>query len=93
MADDLNSGSKSNNSKNKESELQKTAKSFRSGTAYAEYAVQYGVTIVLCTLGGYWLDKWLNTGNILLIVFVMFGAVAGFVNLLRAVNRSDGRKK
>jgi F0F1-type ATP synthase assembly protein I len=44
-------------------------------------------------LGGYWLDKWLNTGNVLLIVFVMFGAVAGFVNLLRAVNRSDGRKK
>jgi len=93
MTDDLNSGSKSNNSKNKESELEKTAKSFRSGSAYAEYAVQYGVTIVLCTLVGYWLDNWLHTGNILLIVFVMFGATAGFVNLLRGLKRIDGQKK
>ncbi|MCC6866737.1 MAG: AtpZ/AtpI family protein [Ignavibacteria bacterium] len=68
------------------SELQKVANSYRSGWQYAEYAFQYGVSIVLCSLAGYWLDKWLNTGNLLLIVGVLIGSVAGFVNLLRAVN-------
>ena len=62
------------------------AKSYGSGWRYAEYAFQYGVSIVLCTLGGYWLDKWLNTGNIFLIIGVLFGSVAGFYNLLKAVN-------
>lgn len=69
-----------------ESDFEKVAKSYRSGWFYAEYAFQYGITIVLCSLLGYWLDKWLNTGNVLLIIFVMFGAVAGFVNLIRGLN-------
>jgi F0F1-type ATP synthase assembly protein I len=68
------------------SELQKVAKSYRSGWQYAEYAFQYGVSIVLCTLVGYWLDNWLNTGNWLLIIGVLFGSIGGFINLLRAVN-------
>lgn len=68
------------------SEIQKVAKSYRSGWQYAEYAFQYGASIVLCSLAGYWLDKWLNTGNILLIVGVLFGSVGGFINLIRAVN-------
>lgn len=78
------------------SELQKVAKSYRSGWQYAEYAFQYGVSIVLCTLAGYWLDKWLNTGNILLILGVLLGSVGGFVNLLRAVNyktKQDEKEK
>ena len=87
MADDSNSGSKSNPQTTKESELEKTAKSFRAGWAYAEYAIQYGLIIVLCTLGGHWLDNWLNTGNILLIIGVFFGSFAGFVYLLRSLNR------
>ena len=78
-----------------ESDFEKVAKSYRSGWYYAEYAFQYGITIVLCSLIGYWLDKWLNTGNVLLIIFVIFGAVAGFVNLMRGLNvkGDDGRKK
>ena len=76
------------NSKNdaeKPSELHKVAKSYRAGWQYAEYAFQYGVSIVLCTLIGYWLDGWLGTGNILLIVGVLFGSVGGFINLYRGV--------
>jgi F0F1-type ATP synthase assembly protein I len=87
MTDDQNSGSKSTSQSTKESELEKTAKSFRSGWAYAEYAVQYGVTIVLCTLIGYWLDNWLHTGNVLLIIGVFFGSFAGFVYMLKSLNR------
>ena len=87
MTDDLNSGSKSNKTINKESELERTAKSFRSGWAYAEYAFQYGVTIVLCALIGYWLDNWLHTKNVLLIIGVFFGSFAGFVYLIKSLNR------
>ena len=70
----------------KTSEYKKVANSYRSGWQYAEIGFQYGASIVLCTLGGYWLDKWLNTGNILLITGVLIGSVGGFINLLRAVN-------
>jgi len=87
----------------KPSEFQKIAKSYRTGWAYAEYAFQYGISIVLCTLIGYWLDKWLNTGNILLIGGVIFGAVGGFVILLRSLGviklnkdidkKADGTKR
>jgi F0F1-type ATP synthase assembly protein I len=85
------------------SEFQKIAKSYRTGWAYAEYAFQYGISIVLCSLIGYWLDKWLNTGNILLIAGVILGAVGGFVVLLRSLGvikmtndtdkKTDGRKQ
>ncbi|MBE2228938.1 MAG: AtpZ/AtpI family protein [Ignavibacteria bacterium] len=65
--------------------MRKVASSYTSGWRYAEYAFQYGVSIVLCTLGGYWLDNWLETGNTFLIIGVLFGSVAGFINLYRAV--------
>jgi F0F1-type ATP synthase assembly protein I len=73
------------NDAEKPSEFQKVAKSYRSGWRYAEYAFQYGAAIVLCTLIGYWLDNWLNTGNIFLIIGVLIGSVGGFYNLYRAV--------
>jgi F0F1-type ATP synthase assembly protein I len=44
------------------------------------------MSIVLCSLAGYWLDNWLNTGNWLLIIGVLFGSVGGFINLLRGLN-------
>ena len=73
----------------KPSELLKASRNYSSGWRYAEYAFQYGVSIVLCALIGYWLDSWLNTGNMLLIVGVLFGSIGGFVNLIRAVNRTN----
>jgi F0F1-type ATP synthase assembly protein I len=48
------------------------------------------MAIVLCALIGYWLDNWLNTGNIIMIIGVIFGSVGGFINLLRALT---GEKK
>ena len=91
-----NNSAKSDNS---QSELQKVANSYRSGWAYAEYAFQYGMAIVLCTLIGYGLDKWLNTGNILMIIGVVVGSVAGFIGLLKSLNvitfnkNNDGSKR
>ncbi|HMT11210.1 MAG TPA: AtpZ/AtpI family protein [Ignavibacteria bacterium] len=75
------------------SEMRKIAKSYSSGWRYAEYAFQYGASIVLCSLAGYWLDNWLNTGNWLLIIGVLFGSVAGFINLLRGLNYKGPKVK
>jgi F0F1-type ATP synthase assembly protein I len=78
---------------NKPSEFQKVARSYRQGWMYAEYAFQYGASIVLCSLLGYWLDNWLNTGSIFLIVGVLIGSIGGFVNLLRAVDKKKDIRK
>ena len=69
----------------KPSEFRQVTKSYSAGWRYAEYAFQYGVSIVLCTLIGYWLDGWLNTAPILLIIGVAFGSVGGFINLYRGL--------
>ncbi len=69
----------------KPSEFLKVSKSYASGWRYAEYAFQYGMSIVLCSLIGYWLDNWLNTGNMLFIIGVLIGSVGGFINLLRGL--------
>ena len=99
MADESKSGSPANrqdviksDNNPPESEFEKVAKSYRIGWVYAEYAFQYGATIVLCTLIGYWLDSWLKTGNILMIAGVIFGSIAGFVNLIRAVYTKNPSK-
>ncbi len=68
------------------SEFKQVAESYRSGWAYAEYAFQYGMAIVVCALIGYGLDKWLSTGNILMIAGVIVGSVFGFLGLLKALN-------
>ena len=75
----------------KPSEFQKVAGSYSSGWRYAEYAFQYGASIVLCALIGYWLDGWLNTGNILFILGVAFGSVGGFINLVRGLSSSKAK--
>lgn len=86
-----------NDDKNQPTEMQKIAKSYRSGWAYSEYAFQYAMAIVICSLLGYWLDSVFNTGNILFIIGVFIGAVAGFIGLLKSLNvlsnRKDGNEK
>ena len=75
----------SKNDEKKPSELKDVAESYRSGWAYAEYAVQYGMSIVVCALIGYGLDTWLNTGNTIMIGGVVFGSVFGFLGLLKSL--------
>jgi F0F1-type ATP synthase assembly protein I len=84
---------------NQPSEMQKVASSYRSGWAYAEAPLQYGLTIVICVLIGYWLDSVFNTGYWLMITGVIIGAVAGFIGLLKSLkaysfkNKDDRNKK
>jgi F0F1-type ATP synthase assembly protein I len=76
----------------KPSQLQKAASSYRSGWAYAEAPLQYGLTIVVCVLIGYWLDNVFYTGSVLLITGVVIGAVAGFIGLLKSLKAYNFNK-
>ncbi|HEV8676244.1 MAG TPA: AtpZ/AtpI family protein [Methylomirabilota bacterium] len=47
-----------------------------------------GLTLVASTVlglvGGYYLDRWLGTSPVFLLIGLLFGIAAGFVNLFRA---------
>ena len=55
-----------------------------------------GLTLVIATVlglaGGYYLDRWLGTDPWLMLVGLVLGIVAGFVNLFRAVGLFDGER-
>jgi ATP synthase protein I len=52
-----------------------------------------GLTLVIATIiglaGGYYLDRWLGTSPWLTLIGLVFGIVAGFVNLFRSVKRAE----
>jgi ATP synthase protein I len=60
-----------------------------------QWGLRVGTEIVASTvigLGmGYYIDKWLDTRPLFLLVFFLFGVIAGFLNLYRVV-RLDQEK-
>ena len=56
-----------------------------------------GVHLVASTFvglaAGYFLDKWLNTGPWLTMLFLFLGIAGGFTNMFREVRRIDRREK
>lgn len=61
----------------------------RDSTASHQWAIRVGSEIVASTviaLGiGYLIDKWLDTRPVFLLLFFLFGAIAGFLNLYRVM--------
>jgi ATP synthase protein I len=47
------------------------------------------IATVIGLVGGYYADRWLGTSPWLLLLGLVLGIVAGFVNLFRSVNRAD----
>jgi ATP synthase protein I len=43
--------------------------------------------------GGYYLDRWLGTSPWLMLVGLLLGIAAGFLNLFRAVGLFDGERE
>ncbi len=56
-----------------------------------------GLTLVICTMlgfvGGHYLDRWLGTSPWLMLVGLLLGIAAGFLNLFRAVGLFDGERE
>jgi ATP synthase protein I len=50
------------------------------------HAVEIAANTIVGALIGFLLDRWLDTGPWLFLLFLMLGIAAGFWNLMRAVN-------
>jgi ATP synthase protein I len=63
------------------------ADSFRTIGALSTVGISFVLAIVIGFACGYYLDKWLGTGPWLLLVFTVFGLVAGIMNVYRTAGR------
>jgi len=59
------------------------------GLSASSVGLELGVAVVVALLFGMWLDSRLGTEPWLMLVFLCFGLVAGFRNVLRAVARAE----
>lgn len=67
---------------------------FRQGLSIAaRVGVELVVTTVMGALLGYLLDSWLGTRPWIMVVGVLLGAVAGFLNLYRVANPEEPKEK
>ncbi len=51
--------------------------------------LELGIAVIVGLLGGMWLDSHFGTTPWLMLLFLVFGLVAGFRNVLRAVARAE----
>lgn len=51
--------------------------------------LQFTMTIIIATMGGWWLDDRLSTSPLLLIAGMLFGATAAFYHLYTTLTRPD----
>jgi ATP synthase protein I len=68
-------------------------KILRQIASYSTVGLEMGLSVAVGAIIGYYLDKWLNTEPWLLIVFLIFGAIAGFRSLYRALKRLERENK
>lgn len=59
---------------------------------YLEAGMQFGLSIIICFLGGWWLDGKTGKTPLFMIIGVIFGAGAGFYQLYRLLLTHDKRK-
>jgi ATP synthase protein I len=52
-----------------------------------------GLSVGIGVLIGYYMDKWLGTQPWLMLLWLLFGLVAGFRGVFRAVKRADADAK
>jgi ATP synthase protein I len=51
--------------------------------------LELGIAVIIALLGGMWLDSQLGTEPWFMLLGLVIGLVAGFRNVIRAVERSD----
>lgn len=65
-----------------------TKDAFQSLSA-SSVGLELGLSVIIGLLIGYYLDKAAGTGPWLMLLFLVFGLVAGFRGVLRAVKRAE----
>ncbi len=56
---------------------------------FASVGTQLVVSIFIGFGGGYWLDKWLGSQPFFMLIGVVMGVAAGFLNIYRTVTRGN----
>ena len=67
------------------------AEAYRKAGHYMGLGIEFAATVILCFVGGRWLDGKLETTPILALAGLMVGIGAATFHLLRAVNRLADR--
>ena len=67
------------------------AEAYRKAGPYMGLGIEIAATVILCFVGGRWLDGKLETTPILALAGLMVGIGAATFHLLRAVNRLADR--
>ena len=60
---------------------------------YASSGIQFAVTVLLFLAGGWWLDDYLATTPLFLLLGTLIGAAGGFYKLYRTLMDLDERRK
>lgn len=66
----------------------------RAFAAVSQFGINMIVPIAMCSAAGYFLDEWLGTGFIMILLFFV-GAIAGFRNIYifaRQIYENDERE-
>ena len=61
---------------------EETRKYFRLLAMVSSMGISMGLSLVIGLVIGYYLDKWLQTQPVFFFIFMLFGIVAGFKNIL-----------
>ena len=59
---------------------------------YSAVGLMFPASIAIGTAIGYLLDKWLHTAPWLIVLFMFYGAGAGFYNVYKITRRDDKKK-
>jgi F0F1-type ATP synthase assembly protein I len=59
------------------------------GLSASSVGLELGIAVVLGVLFGMWLDRELGSAPWMMLLFLVFGLIAGFRNVLRAVARAE----
>ena len=74
---------------NKNKNNQKSEKTSNFGEAF-KLSTELVAAVAVGTIIGFILDNWFGTKPILIIVFFLFGAAAGIVNVFKAAKKMQG---
>lgn len=67
----------------------KQARSMFNALSASSVGLELGISVMLGLIGGYYLDQYLGSTPWMMLLFLVFGLIAGFRGVLRAVSRAE----
>jgi F0F1-type ATP synthase assembly protein I len=67
----------------------RTTKRAYDALSASSVGLELGISVILGLLFGWWLDKQLGTQPWMMLLFLVFGLIAGFRGVMRAVARAE----